>query len=194
MRTTRAGRLCATVATAALIATGVPAASSATAAPTQADDSFRVTTSSGCVVTVKQANVKTAFTHFVKNGYTKKQSAGIVGNLIVESGLNSRQQQCGGPGMGIAQWEKGGRWDTDTRNNMKWYAGQINQPALNLTPQLRFISYELWKFPQYGKSSLKKQTTVKGAMNVFLSKFEGASVTHTDRRYWHARNVYGKFT
>lgn len=195
MRTTRVGRLSAIVATAALIGTGVPAAEAdGTAPPAPSADSFMVTTQSGCTVEVKHGNVERAFNHWVKAGYSKKQSAGIIGNLIVESGLEPTQKQCNGPGMGIAQWGKGGRWDTDTRNNMVWFGKHIGLSHMDYGAQLRFITYELKTFPQYGRSSLKKQDTVKGAMNVFLEKFEGASDPHADRRYKYAKDVYEKYS
>ena len=55
-------------------------------------------------------NNQTAFDFFVGHGLTKEQSAGIVGNLMAESGdpINPRAVQPGGPGRGIAQWSVGG--------------------------------------------------------------------------------------
>lgn len=192
MRTTTVGRLSAAVATAGLIAAGIPAASGAT--PATSNDSFQVTTASGCVATVKYANVRTAFNYFVKKGYTTKQSAGIVGNLIVESGVDPKQLECGGgPGRGIAQWGVGGRWNTDPQANMLWYADRVNKSAFNLTAQVWFISFELGNNPNYGRASLKKQTSVGGATKVFLKKYERAGVEHWEKRYWHARNVYQKY-
>ena len=59
------------------------------------------------------ANDVTACNYFVGKGLTNFQSAGIVGNLDQESGVNPSSVQAGGPGRGIAQWSVGGRWDTD---------------------------------------------------------------------------------
>ena len=58
------------------------------------------------------SNTHTAFNYFVAKGLTKRQSAGIVGNLLQESSMNPTiKQYGGGPGRGIAQWSGGGRWD-----------------------------------------------------------------------------------
>lgn len=68
-------------------------------------------------------NAEIAFKFFVSQGYTKNQSAGIVGNLLVESGLEPQRKQgtpsgtktpadsfSGSSGWGIAQWTAGGKF------------------------------------------------------------------------------------
>src|ERR1700722_8349960 len=72
-------------------------------------------------------NDQAAFDYFLGKGLANFQAAGIVGNLDQESGVNPTAVQSGGPGRGIAQWEVGGRWDTDANDNATWYAGQQGQ-------------------------------------------------------------------
>lgn len=199
MRTTLASRLSAAVATAALIATGVPAASGATSGPDGPDptsDILRVSTVYGCVVTTSWTNAETAFKFFKKKGLTAKQSAGIVGNFIAESGVDPKQKQCsGGPGRGIAQWELGGRWDDAPRDNMLWYKKAAAQPSeLNLTPQLNFTWYELKTFSWYGLGKLKATGSVKGATKTFVENFERPSVVAIEKRYDAARKIYFRMT
>ncbi|HSO33774.1 MAG TPA: phage tail tip lysozyme, partial [Labilithrix sp.] len=67
-------------------------------------------------------NEQPAFDYFRARGLTGEQSAGIVGNLDVESGLDPTIVQKGGPGRGIAQWSAGARWDTTRGDNVKDYA------------------------------------------------------------------------
>jgi murein DD-endopeptidase MepM/ murein hydrolase activator NlpD len=67
-------------------------------------------------------NAETAFNFFVNAGFSKEQSAGIVGNLLVESGLQPQRQQgtasgkitpadsWSGAGWGIAQWTPGSKF------------------------------------------------------------------------------------
>src|SRR5690348_1987744 len=51
------------------------------------------------------SNQKAAFQYFVARGLSKRQSAGIVGNLIQESSvIPTAIEFGGGPGRGIAQW------------------------------------------------------------------------------------------
>jgi Synergist-CTERM protein sorting domain-containing protein len=118
------------------------------------------------------ANDKAAFEFFVQKGLTNFQSAGIVGNLDQESGVNPASVQYGGgPGRGIAQWSVGGRWDTSSKDNVKWYAAQKGQSATSLNLQLEFIWYELTTFG-YGFSQLKATTNVTDATVVFQDKYE----------------------
>lgn len=140
------------------------------------------------------ANEKTAFNYFVKKGLTKKQAAGIVGNLVVESGVDPTIKQIGGgPGRGIAQWSVGGRWDHDSKDNVKWYVGQHGGSMTSLTKQLDFTWYELKTFSRYGYSSLKSSTTISAATVAFEKKFEGCGTCNQSNRISAATSVYNKY-
>jgi hypothetical protein len=140
-------------------------------------------------------NNQTAFTYFVGKGLTQRQAAGIVGNLIQESGnpINPYANQPNGPGMGIAQWSEGGRWDRDYRDNMRWYAGLSGRSVHNLTAQLDFIWYELTTFSGYGLSSLRATTTVDAATTVFMQKFERCGTCATAQRISYAKTVLAQY-
>ena len=59
----------------------------------------------------------------VNGGLTKTAAIGVVANLKAESNLDPGiKQRGGGPGRGLAQWEKGGRYDTDPINLSKFAA------------------------------------------------------------------------
>ncbi|MER7072367.1 phage tail tip lysozyme [Terrabacter sp. NPDC000476] len=136
-----------------------------------------------------------AFDYFVSKGLTERQSAGVVGNLIQESGspINPYANQPGGPGVGIAQWSEGGRWDTDSRDNMVWYAGLSGRNRYDLAAQLDFTWYELSTFSGYGLSSLKAATTVDSATTVFMQKFERCGTCATTQRIAYANDVLRKY-
>ncbi|GAA5018828.1 hypothetical protein GCM10023258_05850 [Terrabacter aeriphilus] len=136
-----------------------------------------------------------AFDYFVSKGLTERQSAGVVGNLIQESGspINPYANQPGGPGVGIAQWSEGGRWDTDSRDNMVWYAGLSGRSRYDLTAQLDFTWYELSTFSGYGLSSLKAATSVDSATTVFMQKFERCGTCATTQRIAYANDVLRKY-
>lgn len=55
----------------------------------------------------KYPHIKAAFIHFMKQGYTAEQSAGIVGNLMQESGWTINPRASDGVAHGIAQWQGG---------------------------------------------------------------------------------------
>lgn len=77
--------------------------------------------SSNDISLVGNQNAEKAFNFFVSAGYTKEQAAGIVGNFLVESGVEPQRQQgtppgtktpadsWSGNGWGIAQWTPGSK-------------------------------------------------------------------------------------
>jgi Phage tail lysozyme len=116
---------------------------------------------------------QTAFNFFVSKGLSKVQAAGVIGNLMQESGMSPTIAQIGGgPGRGIAQWSVGGRWDTSHNDNVTWFASQHKESRTALNTQLNFIWYELTTFSSYGLASLRAATTVTGAVTAFQDKYE----------------------
>src|SRR2546423_1252307 len=82
-------------------------------------------------------NEQTAFNYFVTKGLTKVQAAGIVGNLIQESGVSPTSVEFGGgPGRGIAQWSVGGRWNSSGADSVQSYAASHGGSRWDLTVQL----------------------------------------------------------
>lgn len=80
-------------------------------------------------------NIEKAYRYFLQKGLTANQSAGIVGNLGQESGVNPSSGYPNNNYIGIAQWDKGGRW----ARLVEW-AGQTKD-VLKLDTQLDY----LWK-------------------------------------------------
>ena len=140
------------------------------------------------------SNEKAAFDFFVARGLTKRQSAGIVGNLIQESGVNPRAIQFGGgPGRGIAQWSVGGRWDTTRNDNVVGYATKHSESRWALHTQLGFTWYELTTFPGYGLAALRKTTTIAGATVTFERDFEKCGACDEAKRIAFAKQVFNAF-
>ena len=143
---------------------------------------------------VSDANNQVAFDYFVGKGLTAVQAAGIVGNLDQESGMDPTiSQSGGGVGRGIAQWSAGGRWDTDTNDNVAWYAGQEGASADSLDLQLDFIWYELQTFSGYGLASLRAATTISAATVAFQNDFEGCGECDESQRIAYAEAAYSDF-
>jgi len=120
-------------------------------------------------------NEKTVYDYFIGKGLTNFQAAGVVGNLIQESGLDPTIHQFNnGPGRGLAQWSAGARWDTTDGDNVADYAAAHgNQDVYSLGLQLDFIWYELTTFSNYGLADLKASATLQQATQAFEDKFEG---------------------
>lgn len=108
------------------------------------------------------ANALIAFAYFVSKGLTPAQSAGIVGNLMQESGVNPNS--AGDGGAGIAGWTP--------PSQLYQYAAQVNQPSNSLQTQLNFIWWELNNSEQGALADLKKQSTPSGAAVSFQNEFE----------------------
>jgi hypothetical protein len=140
------------------------------------------------------SNEHTAFNYFVSKGLTKRQSAGIVGNLIQESSvIPTSVQYGGGPGRGIAQWSVGGRWDTSHDDNVTWYANAHGENRWALSTQLNFTWYELATFSGYGLASLRGSSTISGATIAFEQRFEGCGTCDQSQRISYADQIYNAY-
>ncbi len=147
-------------------------------------------------------NSAKAFYYFVMHGLTAEQAAGVLGNLMRESGENinpSRREvgQGGADGLidprditsggyGIAQWT-----GDNNRQALAEFADITNRPYNDLTMQLDFIWYDLTRTPSdidinvagraysgssfYGYDELLQTTTVRDATVVFANKYERSS-------------------
>jgi hypothetical protein len=136
---------------------------------------------------------KTIFDRLVKGGLTPNAAAGIVANIGVETGYTYDQnthQRGGGPGRGLVQWEKGGRFDTD-RINLMSFAKDRGTSWNNLNTQTDFILHELNTHPEYKKvkSKINSAKDVPTATNIFLREYEKAGTPHTQDRMKVAQQI-----
>jgi MYXO-CTERM domain-containing protein len=138
-------------------------------------------------------NDKTAYDYFASKGLTNYQAAGIVGNLDQESGVDPTAVEANGPGRGIAQWSVGGRWDTDSGDNVLAYATQQGESSSSLTLQLDFIWFELQSFPDYGLAALKASTNVTDATVAFEDSFEECSACDESTRISYAEDILAAY-
>lgn len=141
------------------------------------------------------SNTHTAFNYFVGKGLTKRQAAGIVGNLLQESSMNPNAVQYGGgPGRGIAQWSVGGRWNHSYHDNLVWYANdKLGKSRWNLSAQLAFVWYELHSVGGYGLTALRNSTTIRGATIAFERDYEICGACDESRRVSYATQVYNAY-
>ena len=123
---------------------------------------------------------------------TPAQAAGVVGNLIRESGLNPRINEGGAVGAprgvggyGLAQWT--GSRQTD----LVRFAGSP-AAAGNLQTQLRFMVSELLGPESRALASLRRTTTPEEAAVVFDRDYERSGIKALGERKANARRVYGE--
>ena len=111
------------------------------------------------------SNDKIAWDFFKSKGkYTLKQAAGIIGNLDHESGLDPKKNQNGGgPGRGIAQWERSkggsGRWDIFLD-----FAAKKSADPYELLTQLEFVHWELHNVPYHTRNFFEAKTLDEATM------------------------------
>jgi Phage tail lysozyme len=141
------------------------------------------------------SNTHAAFNYFVAKGLTKRQSAGIVGNLLQESSMiPTIKQYGGGPGRGIAQWSVGGRWDHSYHDNNVWYTNiKLGKSRWSLSGQLAFIWYELHSVGGYGLTALRGTSTIRGATVDFMRYYEICGTCDESRRVSYATQVYNAY-
>lgn len=127
-----------------------------------------------------------------RGGLTPIATIGIIANLKAESRLDPTIKQIGGgPGRGLIQWEKGGRFDTD-RINLVSFANKRGKPWIDFDTQIDFILYELDNHPEYirVKKLLNQATNINDATILFLTKYEKAGKPHTQNRLNYAQQLY----
>lgn len=136
-------------------------------------------------------NNETAWNFFRGKGLSAAQTAGLIGNFIVESGADpinpAAVQYGGGPGRGIAQWE-GSR-----RTNLYNYAASRGLAWSNLGLQLDFVWREFTSTESYALSKLKATSTPATAAVAVRQYYERPSAHADQARINAAQLVYSRY-
>lgn len=104
-----------------------------------------------------------ALDYYQKQGYSLEQAAGIVGNLIQESGLDPNVAPGdNGTAFGLAQW-RGERF-----NRLKRFAASRGKPWQDFETQLAFVDAELQTHETAAYQRLKNAKTVDEATAAFI--------------------------
>lgn len=109
---------------------------------------------------------KIAKNFFVEKGLTEQQAAGIVGNLMQESQLNTSIRGDGGKSFGIAQW------NGDRRKGLQNFAKERGTDISDLNTQLEYIWKELNSTHKSALEGLLQSRNSDEATIAFMRKFE----------------------
>ena len=161
-----------------------------------------LTSSSGGVLAGTEV-AEQVWNYFRSLGFSEQATAGIMGNLYQESGMDpTRIQNGGGPAAGICQWEnystRSGRW------------GRLNSRAqaegkswTDLKVQLDFLMWELqggdttcrsiMNNRYGGLENFKHTTDVAWAVEAFERSFERAGKPNMSRRITQANAYYNMY-
>lgn len=145
-------------------------------------------------------NAEIAWNFFRSKGCSEETTAGILGNLQQESGLNPESEQSsGGPGRGIAQWTvNGGRY-----NNLLKMAEDMGMEWTDIRVQLEFIWWEMKEGEttcirimeqRYGGlEGFMYLMNVRKACDAFEACYERAGKPMMEKRYKYAEAFYEQY-
>lgn len=125
--------------------------------------------------TTPSENETITWNFLIANGFTRYQTAGIMGNLMQEHGF--RTSDAAG-GYGIAQWTGGRRAALMT----------LPHPD-NIYTQLNFLMSELNGGYAGVRDAIRASTTVDEAVLIFQNRFERCGICMYDRRIQYAYNI-----
>jgi len=135
----------------------------------------------------KNERSKEAMKFFMSKGWTKEQSAGIVGNLMVESGgfsegvISGKKKGDSGKAVGIAQWHP------DRQENFKKRYGKSIEGS-SFKEQLDFVNYELTQGQERGAGKqIKATTSAEESARVTDIAYERSSGEHRGKRVGYAK-------
>jgi hypothetical protein len=119
---------------------------------------------------------------FESKGWTREQAAGIVGNLVVESGLRTDALGDGGQAYGIAQWHP-------PRQAIfrQEYGKDIRQSSFQ--EQLEYVNWELNNSEKAAGNALRGATTAADAAAIVDSQYERSAGLHLARRQENAAAI-----
>lgn len=119
---------------------------------------------------------------FESKGWTREQAAGIVGNLVVESGLRTDIVGDGGRAYGIAQWHP------DRQARFKQVYGKDIRQS-NFQEQLEYVNWELNNSEKAAGDALRGATTAADAAAIVDSQYERSAGLHLARRQENAAAI-----
>lgn len=120
--------------------------------------------------------------NFAEFGFAPHMSAGIVGNLIQESGMNPNAVGDNGTAFGIAQW-RGERYEA-----LKRFAASRGKPWNDLQTQIAFINHELNTTEKASGDRLRAARTVEEATAAFIGYERPLGYTAANPRGGHGWN------
>ena len=134
----------------------------------------------------EQGPVNDAMTFFQSKGWTKEQAAGIVGNLMHESGMDPNiHERGGGPGFGLAQWSS-----PERQRALSDYAHSKGENTPSLQTQLEFVQRELETSEGAAAQALRSAKTPQEAAKIFSDTFERPGVPAIENRQKLAQAAY----
>ena len=119
---------------------------------------------------------KHAMEFFQSKGLSPHQAAGIVGNLMVESSLNTTIKGDKGQAFGIAQWHP------DRQKGLKLLAQKRGTDISDLDTQLEYVWEELNNNYKFALNKILNSRNTKEATTAFMLHYEKPGIPHFEKR------------
>lgn len=138
-----------------------------------------------------ESNAMYAMRYLIGNGFNKEQAAGIVGNLMQESGggtFDLGLNATDGTAQGIAQWQ-GSRLE-----NLRNFQRDRFNGEDTLDSQLAFLVYEMQDSEKGAYNQIKGTNNARDAAYVTDKYYERSAGTERGKRMDYAQEAYNAFT
>lgn len=138
-----------------------------------------------------ESNAMYAMRYLIGNGFTKEQAAGIVGNLMQESGGGTFDlgiNATDGTAQGIAQWQ-GSRLE-----NLRNFQRDRFNGEDTLDSQLAFLVYEMQDSEKGAYNQIKGTNNARDAAYATDKYYERSAGTERGKRMDYAQEAYNAFT
>jgi hypothetical protein len=141
------------------------------------------------------SNAEKVYKHLIGSGFTPQASAGVIGNLMQETGggtfnINPQSRQKGGPGRGILQWGtgkgSGERWDA-----LSAWAKKSGKDPWTLETQVEWMMKEMKERGTLNR--LKGIKDTRKATLLFEKEMEAAGTPMMENRYRYADKALATF-
>lgn len=132
------------------------------------------------VYTTPSENENITWDYLRAQGFSREQTAGIMGNLMQEHRFNTSHV---GGGLGIAQWI-GGRAD-----NLYRMAESQNRDPFDIRLQLDYLMHELNGGYVRVKNQILSATTVEDSVRYFQNGYERCGICNEGQRIIYAYNI-----
>jgi len=129
-------------------------------------------------LTSASQNESITWAFLLSQGFTRNQTAGIMGNLMQEHRFNTGDTASG---LGIAQWIGGRR-----------LALMGIQDYTNIYVQLDYLMYELNGSEKNAYNAILGTSSVADAVRAFQNKFERCGICLEDQRISYAYQILGR--
>jgi len=169
-------------------------ASIASSSTSQPQQNLMGTSSSG-IKLGGGSNAEKVYKHLIGSGFTSQASAGVIGNLMQESGggtfnINPQSHQKDGPGRGILQWGtgkgSGERWDA-----LSAWAKKSGKDPWTLETQVEWMMKEMKDRGTLNR--LKGIKDTRKATLLFENEMAAAGKPMMENRYRYADKALATF-